>query len=102
MRRSFVVAVVAAACALLAPGVAWRAEAQNGSTPSLPPAPAPQPGLGGPSPFGTIASENFLVTSAANEHGSYLWVVAPVQHYVILCEKLEQAKDFSCMTHRLP
>lgn len=102
MRRSFAV-VLAAMGSLVALGAAPHAEAQNeGATPGLPPAPLPQPGFGGPSPFGGIASENFLVTSAANEHGSYLWIVAPVQHFVVLCEKLEQAKDFSCQTHRLP
>jgi hypothetical protein len=102
MRRSFVTATLAAICALLALSLTQRVEAQNnGTTPSLPSAPLPQPGSPA-NPFGAIASENFLVTSAANEHGSYLWIVAPVQHFVILCEKVDQAKTFSCTTQRLP
>jgi hypothetical protein len=103
MRRSFVVATLGALMGgAFALGNIYRVQAQSEETaPHLPAAPLPQPG-GPVTPFGGIASENFLVTSAANEHGSYLWVVAPVQHVVILCEKLEQTKDFSCITRRLP
>ena len=74
------------------------AHAQTG-TPSLPPGPLPPAPAG---PLGGIAAENFLATSAANEHGAYLWIVAPVQHVVVLCEKLEQTKEFTCTTKRLP
>jgi hypothetical protein len=103
MNKLFVIIGVGAAVFLgLTLGGASSADAQgNDVTPRLPAAPLPQPGVT-PGPFGGIAAENYLVTSAANEHGSYLWVVAPVQHVVILCEKLEQTKDFSCTTKRLP
>jgi hypothetical protein len=78
------------------------ASAQSpGSPPQLPPGPQPVPGPA-PTPFGTIAAENYLVSSAANEHGSYLWIVAPIQHVVILCQKPESSKDFSCTMKRLP
>ena len=93
---------VPGALVLVALGFAKPASAQvNNPPPGLPPAPLPAPG-GPPGPYGGIASENFLVTSAANDHGSYLWVVAPVQHLVILCQKLEETKDFSCVSKRLP
>lgn len=97
MRRFLVVGVV---CILpfmgLALVIAVPADAQ-----SLPPAPQPVPTA--PSgPFGGIGVENYQVTSSSNEHGSYLWIVAPAQHLVILCEKPEAVKDFSCLTKRLP
>ena len=78
------------------------ASAQSpGPAPQLPPGPQPVPGPA-PSPFGAIAAENYLVSSSANEHGSSLWIVAPIQHVVILCQKPESAKDFSCTMKRLP
>ena len=70
-------------------------------TPRLPPGPQPAPGPG-VVPFGSIASENYVVSSSANEHGSYLWVVAPIQHVVVLCEKPVAAKDFTCEMKKLP
>jgi hypothetical protein len=76
--------------------------AQNtGAVPSLPSGPQPIPGAP-TSPFSGLASENYVVASSANEHGSYFWIVAPIQHVVILCEKLEAAKDFNCEVKRLP
>jgi|HubBroStandDraft_6_1064221.scaffolds.fasta_scaffold1245864_2 hypothetical protein len=72
-----------------------------GPPPQLPPGPQPIPGPA-PTPFGAIAAENYLVSSSANEHGSYLWIVAPIQHIVILCQKPEPTKDFSCSMKRLP
>ncbi len=76
------------------------AQSQEGP-PRLPPGPQPPPGPV-PSPFGAIAAENYLVSSSANGHGSYLWIVAPIQHVVILCEKPDMAKDFTCNMKRLP
>lgn len=73
----------------------------NDGVPRLPGAPQPAPGATTPL-FGAIATENFQVTSAANQHGTYLWIVAPAQHVVILCEKPDTAKDFTCTSKRLP
>jgi hypothetical protein len=70
--------------------------------PRLPPGPSPAPGVLPGSPFGAMAAENYLVTSSANERGSYLWIVAPIQRVVILCEKPNSANDFSCSRKRLP
>lgn len=97
MHRLIVSAILCGVAALAQP-VASFAQAPE---PSLPPGPVTPPGPL-PNPLGGIATENFLATSAANEHGSYLWVVAPIQHVVILCEKLEQTKEFTCTTKRLP
>jgi len=86
----------------LALGAGSPALAQNlETTPRLPPGPQPAPGPGAV-PFGSIASENYVVSSSANEHGSYLWVVAPIQHVVVLCEKPVAAKDFTCEMKKLP
>jgi hypothetical protein len=68
------------------------------TTPGLPPAPQPTPRLPQGSPGG---SGNYVVSSAANEHGSFLWVVDSIQHIVTLCEKSE-SKDFTCTKKPLP
>jgi hypothetical protein len=46
-------------------------------------------------------SSNYVVSAAANEHGSFLWVVDSIQHIVTLCEKSD-SKDFSCTKKPLP
>jgi hypothetical protein len=68
------------------------------TTPSLPPAPQPTPRFPQGTPGG---SGNYVVSSAANEHGSFLWVVDSIQHIVTLCEKSE-SKDFTCTKKPLP
>jgi hypothetical protein len=68
------------------------------TTPSLPPAPQPTPRLPPGSPGG---SSNYVVSAAANEHGSFLWVVDSIQHIVTLCEKSD-SKDFICTKKPLP
>ena len=67
------------------------------TTPSLPPAPQPTPRL----PLGSQGSGAYHVSAAANEHGSFLWVVDSIQHIVTLCEKSE-SKDFTCTKKPLP
>ena len=66
--------------------------------PSLPPAPQPTPRLP-PGPSG--GSSNYVISAAANEHASFLWVVDSIQHIVTLCEKSD-GKDFSCTKKPLP
>jgi hypothetical protein len=68
------------------------------TTPSLPPAPVPTPRYPQGTPGG---SGNYVVSAAANEHGSFLWVVDSIQHIVTLCEKSE-SKDFTCTKKPLP
>jgi hypothetical protein len=68
------------------------------TTPSLPAAPQPTPRLPQGPPGG---SSNYVVSAAANEHGSFLWVVDSIQHIVTLCEKSD-SKDFSCTKKPLP
>jgi hypothetical protein len=67
--------------------------------PSLPPGSQPTPRLPLGSPGG---SGNYVISAAANEHGSFLWVVDSVQHIVILCEKSDGGKDFTCTKKPLP
>jgi hypothetical protein len=51
------------------------------TTLSLPPAPQPTPRF----PQGASGgSGNYVVSAAANEHGSLLWVVDSIQHIVTL------------------
>jgi hypothetical protein len=68
------------------------------TTPSFPPAPqpTPRPPQGYPG-----SSSNYVVSAAANEHGSFLWVVDNIQHIVTLCEKSD-SKDFTCTKKPLP
>src|SRR6516162_3935588 len=68
------------------------------TTPSLPPAPQPTPRMPLGPPGG---SGNYHVSAAANEHGSFLWVVDSIQHVVTLCEKSE-SKDFTCTKKPMP
>ena len=69
------------------------------TTPSLPPAPQPTARLPQGPPGG---SSSYVVSAAANEHGSFLWVVDSVQHIVTLCEKSDGGKDFTCTKKPLP
>ena len=77
----------------------------QGAQPSLPGAPQPTPSLpGGPRlPGGSLGgSGNYAVSAAANDHASFLWVVDNIQHAVVLCEKAEGGKDFTCIKKPLP
>ena len=73
--------------------------------PSLPGAPQPTPSLpAGPRlPGGSLGgSGNYAVSAAANDHASFLWVVDNIQHAVVLCEKTDGGRDFTCMKKTLP
>ena len=90
------VLAVLVATGMLLENTDWvRAQA---TTPSLPPAPVPTPRYPQGTPGG---SGNYVVSAAANEHGSFLWVVDSIQHIVTLCEKTE-SKDFTCTKKPLP
>jgi len=94
-RASALLAVVIATSMLVVDMGAVLAQA---TTPSLPAAPQPTPRLPSGSPGG---SGNYVASAAANEHGSFLWVVDSIQHIVILCEKSD-SKDFTCTKKPLP
>ncbi len=77
----------------------------QGAQPSLPGAPQPTPSLpAGPRlPGGAPGgSGNYAVSAAANEHAAFLWVVDNVQHAVVLCEKTDGGRDFTCAKKPLP
>jgi hypothetical protein len=89
----------------------------QGAQPSLPggapqpglPGGAPQPGLpGAPQPTPSFpagprgGSGNYAVSAAANEHAAFLWVVDNIQHAVVLCEKTDGGRDFTCAKKPLP
>jgi hypothetical protein len=78
------------------PAAVW---AQAGGTPPrTPPGPVAKPG-----PLGAMSSpERFLVTSSANERGTFLWVIDAVEHTVTLCEKAAAAAEFTCNKKPLP
>jgi hypothetical protein len=93
-------AILAMIGSLAAPAAAQTRgqSAQEGGTPSLPGGPALPPAPRGAG-FG---SGNYLVTSAANEHGAFLWVVDSVQQKVTLCAKTEGQREFTCTKKPLP
>jgi hypothetical protein len=77
----------------------------QGAQPSLPGAPEPTPSFpvgprlpGGPSG----GSGNYAVSAAANDHAAFLWVVDNIQHAVVLCEKTDGGRDFTCTKKPLP
>jgi hypothetical protein len=77
----------------------------QGAQPSLPGAPQPTASFpAGPRLPGGPAggSGNYAVSAAANEHAAFLWVVANVQHAVVLCEKADGGRDFTCIKKPLP
>jgi len=91
---AFLAVLVSTGALIVGPGTVLA----QATTPSLPPAPQPTPRLPPGSPGG---SSNYVVSAAANEHGSFLWVVDSIQHIVTLCEKSE-SKDFTCTKKPLP
>jgi hypothetical protein len=68
------------------------------TTPSLPAAPQPTSRVTQGAPGG---SGNYVVSAAANERGSFLWVVDNIQRVVTLCEKAD-SKEFTCTKKPLP
>ena len=77
---------------------AYTMFAAETTTPSLPAAPQPTSRVTQGSPGG---SGNYVVSAAANEHASFLWVVDNIQRIVTLCEKAD-SKDFICTKKPLP
>ena len=94
-RAAAILAVLVPAITLLADTSMVPAQER----PSLPPGPQPTPRLPLGSPGG---SGNYVVSAAANEHGSFLWVVDSIPHLVTLCEKSDNGKDFTCTKKPLP
>jgi hypothetical protein len=76
--------------------------APQAETPSLPGAPqAATPSLPG-APQATPNYRGCEISTAANDHGAFLWVVDNIQHVVTLCEKTDGDRDFNCTTKPLP
>lgn len=75
------------------------------AAPSLPGAPPPTPSVPGAPrlPQGAQGgSGSYAVAAAANEHAAFLWVVDNIQHAVVLCEKTDGGREFSCTKKPLP
>jgi hypothetical protein len=91
-------AVLVAMGTLFVGASAMLAAETTTTTPSLPPAPQPTSRVTQGPPGG---SGNYVVSAAANEHGSFLWVVDNIQRVVMLCEKAD-SKEFTCTKKSLP
>jgi hypothetical protein len=98
MPKCLASALLAALVSAGAPFVGAGAVLAQATTPSLPPAPQPTARL----PLGSQGGSGaYVVSAAANEHASFLWVVDSVQRIVVLCEKTN-SKDFTCTKKPLP
>jgi len=99
---------IALLAAIAAAGAFWEnagTALAQGAQPSLPPAPQPTPSFqSGPRVPGGLpaGSGNYAVSAAANEHTAFMWIVDNIQHAVILCEKTEGGRDFTCTKKSLP
>src|SRR5579872_2247096 len=94
MTTTAMIAVPAAvAAALLIAGAVVPALAQTTGTPAL-------PGAGraySPEQLGAISSPNrYMITSAANDHGAFLWIIDTIERKVTLCEQSGGSTDFVC------
>jgi hypothetical protein len=110
MSKPFALAVFFSMTALFSEPAAVSAQATTPSppgapqaeTPSLPGAPqATTPSLPG-APQATPNYRGCEISTAANDHGAFLWVVDNIQHVVTLCEKTDGDRDFNCTTKPLP
>jgi hypothetical protein len=95
-RRRFIALLgIAFASTLTATAVRAQHNSNPSRTPSSPPVK--------PGPLGAMSSpERFLVTSSANERGTFLWVIDAVEHTATLCEKAAAAAEFTCNKKPLP
>ena len=66
-------------------------EAAQAATPSPPGKPQATPNYRG-----------CEISTAANNHGAFLWIVDNLQHDVTLCEKTDGDRDFNCTRKPLP
>jgi hypothetical protein len=88
MSKPLALAVFFSMTALFSEPAAVSAQA---ATPSLPGAPQATPN-----------NRGCEISTAANDHGAFLWVVDNIQHVVTLCEKTDGDRDFNCTTKPLP
>ena len=98
MSKCLASALLAALVLAAAPFVEAGTVLAQATTPSLPPSPQPTARL----PLGSSGGSGaYVVSAAANEHASFLWVVDSLQRIVMLCEKTD-SKDFTCTKKPLP
>jgi hypothetical protein len=99
MSKPFALAVFFSMTALFSEPAAVSAQATTPSPPGAPQAETPSlPGA----PQATPNYRGCEISTAANDHGAFLWVVDNIQHVVTLCEKTDGDRDFNCTTKPLP
>jgi hypothetical protein len=99
MSKPFALAVFFSMTALFSEPAAVSAQATTPSPPGAPQAATPSlPGA----PQATPNYRGCEISTAANDHGAFLWVVDNIQHVVTLCEKTDGDRDFNCTTKPLP
>jgi hypothetical protein len=99
MSKPLALAVFFSMTALFSEPAAVSAQATTPSPPGAPQATTPSP------PGAPQATPNYRgceISTAANDHGAFLWVVDNIQHVVTLCEKTDGDRDFNCTTKPLP
>jgi hypothetical protein len=99
MSKPLALAVFFSMTALFSEPAAVSAQATTPSPPGAPQAATPSlPGA----PQATPNNRGCEISTAANDHGAFLWVVDNIQHVVTLCEKTDGDRDFNCATKPLP
>ena len=94
------VAPTAFAIALLLASAVAPALAQTSGGPPLG---APAPRTYTPEQLGAVSSPNrYMATSAANDHGAFLWVIDTIERKVTLCERVNASGEFICNKKSLP
>ncbi len=103
MPKSLALVLSAALAAAGALSLAADNVLAQAAQPGLPGTPQPIPSSpAGPRLPGGGGSGNYAVSAAANEHAAFLWVVDNIQHAVVLCEKADGGRDFTCTRKPLP
>ena len=98
--QATIVAPTAVAITLLLAGAVAPAWAQASGGPPLG---APPPRTYTPEQLGAISSPNrYMATSAANDHGAFLWIIDTIERKVTLCERANTSGEFTCNKKSLP
>jgi hypothetical protein len=98
--QTTIVAPTALAIALLLAGALAPALAQTSGGPPLG---APPARTYTPEQLGAISSANrYVATSAANDHGAFLWIIDTIERKVTLCERANASGEFTCNKKSLP
>jgi hypothetical protein len=100
MSKPLALAVFFSMTALFSEPAAVLAQATTPSPPGAAQATTPSPP--GEAAQATPNYRGCEISTAANDHGAFLWIVDNLQHDVTLWEKTDGDRDFNCTRKPLP